>query len=465
VESLDGSVHGDNHRTADILVSEMLEKCSNESIDGSSHRSLESEANVNDPIPDSDSQTQAELDAEVSKPEVRFADEGAEAAAVDQPAPPAFDEENFPSLGAPPVTSANPPTAMSWVKMTGAPPAQASLPWAQAKSINPKNYILQPSTSPSTAIPVAPPRNDAIPSVDSTSSRIISSRGGGDYISKAASTLMATEDDGVGWINPTNLPSCRSTGDGMLHSQAKAHFQNNSNPIPESEEAAVMDPLPLDESPMEGTVMSKTQQRKMKAREAKARHLSETAVAAVADPIDRLVGCMTTDYAMQNVMLQMGLQVVSLDGNIIKQVKQWVLRCAGCYQIHYDMARLFCSHCGLNMLQRISASIDSKTGQLRLHLKKNYTPSRRGQVYSLPAPGKQHRFEGELLLREDQLLSGIWKQKVVKINKDIRSAFGDDITNDVGLQINKGANIKVGLGKRNPNAVKGRERRGKRKQK
>lgn len=77
------------------------------------------------------------------------------------------------------------------------------------------------------------------------------------------------------------------------------------------------------------------------------------------------------------------------------------------------------------------------------------------------ASGQQNRFEGEILLREDQLLSGIWKQKVRKTHKDVKSAFGDDITGDVGLHINKSASIKIGLGNSNPNARKGRERRGK----
>jgi len=79
------------------------------------------------------------------------------------------------------------------------------------------------------------------------------------------------------------------------------------------------------------------------------------------------------------------------------------------------------------------------------------------------APGKQGRYDGELLLREDQLLSGIWKQKCIKIRKDIKSAFGEDVTSDVGLYINKSQDIRIGLGKQNPNAKKGRERRGKKK--
>ena len=111
-------------------------------------------------------------------------------------------------------------------------------------------------------------------------------------------------------------------------------------------------------------------------------------------------------------------------------------------------------------MSRVACSVDSKTGELRLHLKKGYKPNRRGKQHSLPLPGKQGRFQGELLLREDQLMTGIWRQKVVKMQKDVKSAFGHDVTGDVGVHVNKSQAIKVGLGRFNPNADKGRERRG-----
>lgn len=49
----------------------------------------------------------------------------------------------------------------------------------------------------------------------------------------------------------------------------------------------------------------------------------------------------------------------------------------------------------------------------------------------------------------------------MKMRKDVRSSFGEDVVSDVGLHLNKGQAIKIGLGQRNPNATKGRERRGK----
>lgn len=43
-------------------------------------------------------------------------------------------------------------------------------------------------------------------------------------------------------------------------------------------------------------------------------------------------GCMTVDFAMQNVLLQMGLDLVGLEGRRIEKVKTWVLRCHACYK-------------------------------------------------------------------------------------------------------------------------------------
>ena len=175
------------------------------------------------------------------------------------------------------------------------------------------------------------------------------------------------------------------------------------------------------------------------------------------------VACFTTDFAMQNVLLQLGLKVLASNGLFIRSARQWVLRCLGCHTIHTkDLHRMFCSQCGLYHLTRVAASI-GENGKLRLHLKKNYRVDTSGMRYSLPSPGKQGRFKGEILLREDQLLAGIWRQKTVKINRDVKSAFGEDVTSEVGLHLNKLENeVFVGWGRSNPNSRKGRERRGKR---
>lgn len=47
-------------------------------------------------------------------------------------------------------------------------------------------------------------------------------------------------------------------------------------------------------------------------------------------------GCMTADFAMQNVLLQMGLSLVGVEGTRIQKLKTWVLRCHACFKyVHF----------------------------------------------------------------------------------------------------------------------------------
>ena len=79
-----------------------------------------------------------------------------------------------------------------------------------------------------------------------------------------------------------------------------------------------------------------------------------------------------------------------------------------------------------------------------------------------------NKYEGDLLLAEDQLMFGAWGQKVRKGKSKTsgQSIFGSDLASDLGCHtdLTKRDDIKVGFGRRNPNSSKfGRERRGKKK--
>ena len=103
------------------------------------------------------------------------------------------------------------------------------------------------------------------------------------------------------------------------------------------------------------------------------------------------VGCITTDFAMQNVILQMNLKLVALNGSVITRCKQWLLRCDACFFIvkpdanaaltgdrHRSGAAqnqaladsLFCPKCGSAALNRVAYSTDAN-GRTKLHLRKN----------------------------------------------------------------------------------------------
>lgn len=54
-------------------------------------------------------------------------------------------------------------------------------------------------------------------------------------------------------------------------------------------------------------------------------------------PKDVWVGCVTTDLAMQNVLLQMGLHVLAENGVLILEARSYILHCHGCFKTMLDM--------------------------------------------------------------------------------------------------------------------------------
>ncbi|WRT63274.1 uncharacterized protein IL334_000177 [Kwoniella shivajii] len=119
------------------------------------------------------------------------------------------------------------------------------------------------------------------------------------------------------------------------------------------------------------------------------------------------VAAMTGDFAVQNILLGMGLGLVGEGGKRISKVKSFVLRCHACFKICKDSSKRFCPSCGNATLLRTTVSVDSKTGKQSLHLKKNFQYHLRGTQYSIPDP-KMGRAKGQLkggsglILREDQ---------------------------------------------------------------
>ncbi|RKP12622.1 Nin one binding Zn-ribbon like-domain-containing protein, partial [Piptocephalis cylindrospora] len=166
-------------------------------------------------------------------------------------------------------------------------------------------------------------------------------------------------------------------------------------------------------------------------------------------PVD--VSCMTADFAMQNVLLQMGLNLLSVDGIRIKQVKTFVLRCHGCMKVTTDMNKKFCPSCGGPTLNRVSARLD-KYGKLHLLLKSNYSYNVRGTQYSLSKPRGGR--EGEkLILREDQKE---FQRSMAKYRRRKEGVDVFDVDFIPSLLIGRGKNPTpeepfFGHGRRNPN--------------
>lgn len=125
------------------------------------------------------------------------------------------------------------------------------------------------------------------------------------------------------------------------------------------------------------------------------------------------VAVLTTDYAMQNVLLQMNLNLLSPSMQRIRNIKTFILRCHACFEKTRDLDRQFCPRCGKPTLTRVSCST-SQDGKFVIHLKKNKQWNHRGDRFSIPKPvsgaanGKAGKGGGKggwgqaLILVEDQ---------------------------------------------------------------
>ncbi|NXN34765.1 NOB1 protein, partial [Rhinoptilus africanus] len=178
-------------------------------------------------------------------------------------------------------------------------------------------------------------------------------------------------------------------------------------------------------------------------------------------PVDVQVGCVTTDFAMQNVLLQMGLHVLAVNGMLIRQARSYILRCHGCFKTTSDMTKVFCPHCGNKTLKKVAVSV-SDDGSLHMHFSRNpKVLNPRGLRYPLPAPkGGKHANNPHLVEDQpfpQQRLSRKARQKTNVFDPDYIAGISPFAENDIysraaNLQIRDAA---LGAGRRrlNPNAV------------
>ncbi|XP_070575800.1 LOW QUALITY PROTEIN: RNA-binding protein NOB1-like [Ptychodera flava] len=121
------------------------------------------------------------------------------------------------------------------------------------------------------------------------------------------------------------------------------------------------------------------------------------------EPIQNVsVGCMTSDFAMQNVLIQMGIPVISVGGMLIKRAKSYVLKCSACFKVTSIMTKQFCPKCGNKTLKKVSVTVD-EDGSQHYHISRRKELNTRGLKYSIPAPkGGKHACNP--ILVEDQPL-------------------------------------------------------------
>nr|XP_004659598.1 RNA-binding protein NOB1 [Jaculus jaculus] len=177
-------------------------------------------------------------------------------------------------------------------------------------------------------------------------------------------------------------------------------------------------------------------------------------------PKDVRVGCVTTDFAMQNVLLQMGLHVLAVSGMLVREARSYILRCHGCFRTTSNMNRVFCAHCGNKTLKKVSVTV-SDDGILHMHFSRNpKVLNPRGLRYSLPTP-KGGKYAINPHLTEDQRfpqlrLSHKARQKTNVFAPDYIAGVSPFAENDISsrsatLQV-RDSTLGAGRRRLNPNA-------------
>lgn len=180
------------------------------------------------------------------------------------------------------------------------------------------------------------------------------------------------------------------------------------------------------------------------------------------------VATMTGDFAMQNVLLQMNLNLLSTATcKRISHIRQTILRCHACFATTRDMTRQFCARCGKPTLTRVSSSTND-AGQVQLHLKQNFQWNNRGNVYSVPKPqagsangkwkgkesgGGKDGWGNGLILAEDQkefvramAVAGQGRKKKERdlMDEDVLPGI---LTGERGNTGGSGTRVKIGAGR------------------
>ncbi|RKO95753.1 hypothetical protein CAUPRSCDRAFT_12548 [Caulochytrium protostelioides] len=159
---------------------------------------------------------------------------------------------------------------------------------------------------------------------------------------------------------------------------------------------------------------------------------------------------------MQNVLLQMGLDLMSLDGLRIQQVRTTVLRCHACFKIYTKPTLDFCPACGGATLGRVTARVDAD-GQMRVFLKKNYKYNLRGTIYAIP-DNLQNQHGDKIILQADQKE---YRRAKTSAQRQQRKARQDaDLFESEFIFMDKkstGSGVVIGHGRRNPNVARRRK--------
>lgn len=146
------------------------------------------------------------------------------------------------------------------------------------------------------------------------------------------------------------------------------------------------------------------------------------------------VACITSDFAMQNVLKQIGLNVTAIDGRVIKQLRTFIFRCTTCFKTTSVMTKLFCPKCGHATLKKVSVSVDND-GNQHIHINGRKPLTARGKRFSLPTPKGGQHFQYPILT-EDQHIHKRFATKMARnktnaLDPDYIAGFSPFVMKDV----------------------------------
>lgn len=178
------------------------------------------------------------------------------------------------------------------------------------------------------------------------------------------------------------------------------------------------------------------------------------------DPEKEALGVMimTSDFAMQNIILQMGIPLKAHNGKIIKRVKSYVLECFSCFTITRNTEKKFCPGCGNATILKVTCSFKDD-GTMILYRKKGHKVNLRGTRYNIPNP-KFGRVNNDLILSEDQFNNKrVFKKKAKAEKWRAKQTQNAELAYENGWgfdDLKKGnrsfQNFVVGYGRANPNS-------------
>jgi RNA-binding protein NOB1 len=278
-------------------------------------------------------------------------------------------------------------------------------------------------------------------------------------------------------INATEAAEKSSTDDGTLNPQAAPTDDTKDEEVIVYEEAAegsneedgnegqkTEEEEEDDDEDDEGGWITPSNVSKHKARDA----LPSANATQPQQPVTLQAAVLTSDFAMQNVALRVNLNLVSPALSRISRLRTWVLRCHACFRVTRAMDRRFCPSCGQPSLLRAACTVDDRTGQLTVHLKRNFQWNNRGNVYSVPKPvhgsahgraprtagkGKANSYGGQGGWGRDLILAEDQKEYVRAVDEQRRTRAKDIMDDDYmpsilgGRREGPSGKIRVGAGR------------------